>query len=140
MARASKSAGGVVVNGDGYILVVSQKGTSWSLPKGHIEDGEDPLAAAKREIYEESGIKNLTLVKRLPSYKRFKISLSGGDDMSEQKTIHMFLFMTTDKDLSPLDPDNPEARWLSKKDVTSILTHPKDKEFFQDVSFELENI
>ncbi len=29
--------------------------TTWELPGGHIERGEDGLAAAKRELYEESG-------------------------------------------------------------------------------------
>ena len=55
----TRSAGGVVVNAEGKVLVVNQHGTSWSLPKGHIEDGEDALAAARREIYEESGVSDL---------------------------------------------------------------------------------
>ena len=75
------------------ILVVSQQGRSWSLPKGHIDPGEDAIAAAKREIYEEPGITHLTLLGELGNYQRCKISLDGGDDMSEQKTIFMFLFM-----------------------------------------------
>ena len=44
------SAGGVVVH-DGKILVVSQQGRSWSLPKGGGEEGEDFLSAAQREIF-----------------------------------------------------------------------------------------
>jgi 8-oxo-dGTP pyrophosphatase MutT (NUDIX family) len=56
--RKTRSAGGVVTNEEGEILVVSQRGTSWSLPKGHIDPGEDALVAAKREIYEESGIRD----------------------------------------------------------------------------------
>ena len=39
--RISKTAGGIVVNPNGDVLVVSQHGDSWSLPKGHLEDGED---------------------------------------------------------------------------------------------------
>ena len=53
--KHTQSAGGVVLNKKGEVLVVSQRGTSWSLPKGHIDKGEDALGAAKREIYEESG-------------------------------------------------------------------------------------
>jgi len=59
------SAGGVVTNNQGKVLVVSQRGTSWSLPKGHIDPGESALAAAKREIYEESGIRDLELIREL---------------------------------------------------------------------------
>lgn len=124
------SAGGIVTNGDGKILVVSQHGTSWSLPKGHIDPGEDPLAAAKREIYEESGIYELQFVRELGTYRRYKIGANGGEDASELKTITMFLFRTTQDDLQPTDPDNPEARWVPKSEVAALLTHPKDKEFF----------
>ena len=126
----TKSAGGVVLNSSGRVLLVSQHGTSWSLPKGHIEDGEDTLAAAKREIYEEAGITALTLVRELESYQRFKIGRDGGDDRTELKTIFMFLFETSETELSPVDVENPEARWVDRGDVAGLLTHPKDREFF----------
>ncbi len=62
------SAGGVVTNNEGKVLAVSQRGTSWSLAKGHIDAGEDSLVAARREIYEESGIRDLELIRELGSY------------------------------------------------------------------------
>ena len=68
--KKTRSAGGVVTNAEGEVLVVSQRGTSWSLPKGHIDPGENALAAAKREIYEESGIRDLELIRELGSYER----------------------------------------------------------------------
>ena len=135
--KTTISAGGVVLNAKGEVLIVNQNGNSWSLPKGHVEAGEEFLDAARREIVEESGVKNLTLAKRLPSYKRFRIALDGGDDKSELKTIHMFLFKTTDEKLAPSDPENPEARWVLKDEVSGLLTHPKDKEFFNSIMFEL---
>ncbi len=128
--KQTESAGGIVVNGNGQIVVVNQKGTSWSLPKGHIEHGEDALAAARREIYEESGISHLEFVKELGSYERYKIGANGDDDASESKTIFMFLFTTDETELRPVDPDNPDAIWVDKAQVAALLTHPKDKEFF----------
>ena len=131
--RKTRSAGGVVTNAEGHVLVVSQRGTSWSLPKGHIDTGEDALMAARREIYEESGIWDLELVRELGSYERHKIGVNGGDDRSELKIITMFLFRTKAMDLQPVDRDNPEARWVEKSKVAQLLTHRKDKAFFQGV-------
>lgn len=131
--KCTESAGGVVVNGRGEILVVSQHGTSWSLPKGRIEAGEDRLAAARREIHEESGITELELVCDLGSYERYKLSATSGEDRSELKTIHMFLFKTNEYALQPIDPENPEALWVEPGKVAQLLSHPKDREFYKNV-------
>ena len=128
--KQTESAGGIVLNAQGLILVVSQHGTSWSLPKGHIEAGEDPLTAARREIYEESGLTELEYCEDLGSYQRYRLSPAGGEDRTELKTIHMFLFKTRQEELAPVDPANPEARWVQKTAVASMLTHPEDREFF----------
>src|SRR3989344_6624132 len=126
----TKSAGGIVINKKREVLIVSQKGTSWSLPKGHIENKETPLEAAIREIREESGITSLKFIKDLGHYKRYKMSKTGGNDKSEMKTIYLFLFSTNQTTLKPIDPENPEAKWVDKKEVVKLLSHKKDKDFF----------
>ncbi len=131
------SAGGVVINNSGKILIVSQHGNSWSLPKGGIDPDENEIDAAKREIYEESGVKNLVLIKSLGTYGRFRIGKDGGEDKNTFKIIKMFLFITSDIELKPVDPENPEAKWVDKNEVTEILTHPKDKQFFQSIQNEI---
>ncbi len=128
--KRTQTAGGVVLNKEGLVLVVSQNGNSWSLPKGHIDEGENKLQAAIREIYEESGISELELVKNLGSYERYRIGLDGGEDISELKQIYIFLFSTNQNVLKPIDPANPEAIWVKKENVADLLTHKKDKEFF----------
>jgi 8-oxo-dGTP pyrophosphatase MutT (NUDIX family) len=142
MVRVKKinhSAGGVVLNRKGQVLVVNQRGRSWSLPKGHIEKGESILGAARREIYEESGVKKLKFVKLLGSYERSRLGTKGGelashpDDGDKKKKLTFFLFETDHEVLSPIDPDNPEARWVDREDVASLLTHPKDREFILQV-------
>ncbi|MBI2576299.1 NUDIX domain-containing protein [Candidatus Woesearchaeota archaeon] len=128
--KVTYSAGGIVLNKKGQVLVVNQNGNSWSLPKGHIERGETALEAATREIFEESGIKNLVFKKELGRYKRYRIGLNEADDVSEQKEISMFLFTTGESELKPQDKQNPEARWVDKDEVAKLLTHRKDKGFF----------
>lgn len=52
-------AGAVVINDDGKLLVVYSDfaNQGWFCPKGGIDDGETTIDAAKREAYEESGVK-----------------------------------------------------------------------------------
>lgn len=133
-----KSAGGVVLNSEGKLLVVSQRGDSWSLPKGHVDEGETVLAAAIREIHEESGVEELQYIGELGTYERYRIGEGGvGEDRNELKSITMFLFRTSQTDLHPLDPDNPEARWVTMEEALQLLTHPKDKEFLEKVRSDL---
>lgn len=130
----SRIAGGVVLNKNGEVIVVSQNGDSWSLPKGHVEEGESLLDAARREIYEESGVRDLAFVRELGTYERFRLGKGGvGEDTRERKIITMFLFRTDERNLAPRDLDNPEARWVPKADVANLLSHPKDQEFFRDI-------
>lgn len=132
MENKSTIAGGVVINEYDEVIVVNQRGGSWSLPKGHIENNETELEAAIREIYEESGVKNLELIKTLGSYERY-----GLYDQSSLKTRTIFLFKTVKQNLNPIDSDNPEALWVHKDKVSEMLTHPKDKEFFLKILKEI---
>ncbi|NOQ55705.1 MAG: NUDIX domain-containing protein [Nanohaloarchaea archaeon] len=128
--KQTETAGGIVMN-SGRVVVVSQRGTSWSLPKGHLEPDENRLQAAIREIEEETGITQLKLIKYLGSYKRYRMGKDPTEnDTKELKTIHIFLFETDQTELKPTDPHNPEAKWIQKRDVSKLLTHPKDKEFY----------
>lgn len=127
------TGGGVVIGPNNRVIVVNQNGNSWSLPKGHIDPGEDAKMAAVREIQEESGIKQLDYVQDLGSYERFRIGLNGGEEVEELKTITLFLYTTKETNLQPEDPANPEARWVEPDKVSELLTHAKDKEFFNSI-------
>ncbi len=129
-SKRTISAGGVVVNRRGRVLVVNQRGNSWSLPKGHLDPGETLLEAAIREIHEESGIWKLSLIHYLGSYERARIGKFGGEDRSETKELHFFLFTTTQSKLNPVHAhDHPEARWMTLTEAGYMLTHPADRDF-----------
>jgi 8-oxo-dGTP pyrophosphatase MutT (NUDIX family) len=51
-----RSAGGLVVRGATILLISTQQGRRWQLPKGHIEDGETSEQTAVREVREETGV------------------------------------------------------------------------------------
>lgn len=130
MEQSTRTAGGVVLNMNGDVLIVSQGGVHWSLPKGHIEPGEGSIEAARREIGEESGVDELIFVKDLGTYERHRMNWDGSDNLDDLKVIELFLFTTSQSELKPRDPDNPSAKWVPKGEVADTLTHPKDKEFF----------
>jgi bis(5'-nucleosidyl)-tetraphosphatase len=134
------AAGAVVLGDKGNILVVNQNGTSWSLPKGHIEHGESEQQAAERETKEESGISGLTFIKKLGSYERYQIGRDGGENKDELKYITFFLCRAKEVIPKPIDPTNPEARWVAPNEVSALLTHPKDQAFFEGILPELDTV
>lgn len=138
----TEAAGGIVVNARGEVALVRNGPDFWGFPKGHIDEGENALAAARREIAEETGLEYVSLVKELGSYGRYKGTPEGGDDMSEYKTIYMLLFRAKEKEgeLAPTDPGNPEARWVAPAEVEEMLTHPKDKEFWRSISTHISRL
>jgi ADP-ribose pyrophosphatase YjhB (NUDIX family) len=126
------SAGGIVVGPDGRIAVVNQNNDSWSLPKGRVETNEDEQTAALREIYEETGLSEVKIIKKLGTYERPTIGKGGkGDDYNHIKRITFFLCSTNQAELHPVDPDNPEAIWMNPNEVEEKLSHLKDKEFYR---------
>jgi 8-oxo-dGTP pyrophosphatase MutT (NUDIX family) len=132
-SKVTVSAGGVVINEQRMVLVVDQNGTSWSLPKGHVDPGEEPIQAAIREISEETGITDLHFLRALGAYGRFKLGKNTGEDKQEWKVILFFLFKTTQNELNPKDPRHSQTRWVHPDEVESLLTHPKDKAFYKSI-------
>ena len=60
------TAGGIVFrhdkNHDVEILLIQDAKDRWTIPKGHIEEGETAVATARREIGEEAGLKNVDML------------------------------------------------------------------------------
>ncbi|HEV8666730.1 MAG TPA: NUDIX hydrolase [Candidatus Paceibacterota bacterium] len=134
------SAGGIVLGSDGKMVLVNQGSNVWSFPKGGVEQGETLLEAAKREIGEECGITDLTLVEELGSYKRRMIGKGGiGEVMDRpESTRTLFLFTTSQTEITPQDGEIVAVRWVSIDEALELLTHLKDKEFLVSVRDKIE--
>lgn len=45
----------------------------WQMPQGGIDKGEDPLPAAKRELYEETGMESIELIAEAPDWINYDL-------------------------------------------------------------------
>lgn len=69
-----KNVGIVVANEQGKVLMCAradQKDCQWQFPQGGIEQGEDIIKAAQRELYEETGITSVTFAAKMPETVRY---------------------------------------------------------------------
>ena len=81
--RTGRIAAGVAIIYDNKILLVHPTGSSWAkgtcgIPKGGMEESEDPMESALRELREETGI-NLSSEKLDPSSETVEIFNSNGE-------------------------------------------------------------
>jgi 8-oxo-dGTP pyrophosphatase MutT (NUDIX family) len=99
-ARVETSAGGVVFRRTGNdieFLLIRDPYENWGLPKGHIEGGETPEQAARREVEEETGLHALRTVAQLPTIDWFFRDRG----KLVHKFCHFFLLECNGGDASP---------------------------------------
>lgn len=59
--------GGIIVFNDKKLLVIHQIHSGyWGFPKGRLEEGETPIDGARRELEEETGIKDIIIPPQQP--------------------------------------------------------------------------
>lgn len=125
MEKKAVSAGGVVVNGGRICLVLQKVNNKWSFPKGHANAGEGVEDAARREIFEETGLRLEEPLKKLGFIER----LGRIDEGDEWKQIHLFLFRTSEEKLAPNDSRIARAEWFQFDDAVAHLGWDVEKEF-----------
>jgi len=93
----------------------------WSLPKGHLDPGEDAAAAAVREVLEETGV-HATILGSLPATRHLT---SAGE-----KHVDWFLMAALDGDPQgrPADAEVDVARYVPASGLAELLTYPADLE------------
>ena len=126
-----EAAGGLVYNSDNQLLMIFRD-DKWDLPKGKLEVGENIEECAIREVEEECGVEELSIVKKLKStYHTYKLN---------GKTIlkRTYWFKMNSNYKSKLTPQLEEGitkvEWVSLSEVPSKLenSYGNIKELFLD--------
>jgi 8-oxo-dGTP diphosphatase len=114
-----RAAGGVMLR-DGRVAVVHRPHRrDWTLPKGKLEPGEDDLAAAVREVCEETGW----------------LAEPGGDlgtveyttPDGRPKSVRWYRMRAVQRVAEPT-ADVDEVRWLDAGEARELLTYDLDRE------------
>jgi 8-oxo-dGTP pyrophosphatase MutT (NUDIX family) len=104
------AAGGIVVNEFDEILFILRRGF-WDLPKGKIEPKETKKAAAVREVQEETGISDITLIKKI-GITRHTFKIKPGSRIL--KKSYWYLMTTKKQRLKPQKAEDiVKAEWLT---------------------------
>jgi 8-oxo-dGTP pyrophosphatase MutT (NUDIX family) len=121
MTAPTRAAGAVIFrrSDKGIRLLVLRAYKNWDFPKGTIEPGEDALAAARREVQEETGLATL----EYPFGDEFKETLP----YAGNKVARYYLAQTDAEKIElPVSPElgrpeHHEYRWISFDEAEDLL-------------------
>jgi 8-oxo-dGTP pyrophosphatase MutT (NUDIX family) len=135
------SSGGVLVRrlrGQWMMAAIRPGGRPeglWALPKGNIGEGEDPAAAAVREVTEETGARGK--VDRKLGDVRYVYTQSWGKERGTRifKVVSFYLLRYSGGRLGDLSDEFAhevaEARWLPLAEAPQLLAYKGEREMAQ---------
>jgi putative (di)nucleoside polyphosphate hydrolase len=119
----------------------------WQLPQGGIDKGEETTAAAKREAFEETGIKNLDLIKisdKTNIYywnnalrKLFKNR--NHKNCGQKQTIVYLKFLGSDTEIQMDQKEFIGFKWASIQELNSLV-HPERETLAKIVQNDLKEM
>jgi 8-oxo-dGTP pyrophosphatase MutT (NUDIX family) len=106
---------------------------AWSLPKGHLDAGEDALTAALREVCEETGLR-CEVVRSLPDVNYTFVT----DGRRVEKTVELWLMRVVGGEIDALETEMrlevAEARWLPLAQALTAMTHRGESDALSGVA------
>jgi ADP-ribose pyrophosphatase YjhB (NUDIX family) len=130
------SAGGLVLDLSGPVPMGALIGRTnrrgrllWSLPKGHLEEGETAEQAAVREVEEETGIRG-EIIGTLGTIDFWFVA----EGRRIHKTVHHFLLRAIGGELSDTDIEVTEVAWVPMPQIPDKLAYSDERELLDEAS------
>jgi len=106
---------------------------SWQMPQGGVDENEDFLQAAKRELEEETGVKSVKLIKELDGWFKYDLpeyllgKLWEGKYMGQKQKwfVMKFLGKSSEINVKTKNPEFFEWKWIELSKLPNIAVHFK---------------
>ena len=122
IVRHSGSAVMMAVDAKNRVMMVRQyrlpaSQALWELPAGKIDEGENVLQTAKRELMEETGL-------RAKTWKKLVSFFPSPGYVEEKMTIFLATELTQGES-QPMEDERIETRWFTKKELRDMIASNK---------------
>ena len=122
----------IVLNKENKVFVakrIDNPGNFWQMPQGGIDDGEDFLTAAYRELHEETSIKNVELIKELNGTLTYELPkhLLGiiwkGKYKGQKQKWFLMRYLGKDEEINikTKKPEFSEWKWIEIDALTDVV-------------------
>jgi len=127
-----KGVGIIVLNKNNKVFVGKRKdnpGDKWQMPQGGVDEGENYIAAMRRELHEETSITNIKIIKEIESIFEYELpeNLIGiiwkGKFRGQMQKWFITRFIGQDDEinLKTTNPEFIEWKWLEPKELPYVI-------------------
>jgi len=140
----------IVLNNNNQVFVGKRKdnpGDKWQMPQGGVDKGEDFITAMRRELIEETSIKNIKILKEIQNMYQYELpnNLVGiiwkGKFRGQRQKWFITKFLGKDDEIN-LDTQHPEFidwKWIDPQDLPKVIVDFK-KELYLNLLKEINQV